>query len=86
MTNEQAVEVGLIELEDGWPHWPVLPVKRYVDHKLETGVLLGRSFSAKRGDPFKFYANANMWAPVDTWGEPVEVTAEELVEKGWVGD
>ena len=84
LTKEQALEVGLIENEDGWPHWPILPMKKAGGR--ETGVLWGRLLDCEKGDPFDFYPNANMWMPSSTWGTPVKKTAEELIQEGWVGD
>ncbi|MFI5222766.1 MAG: hypothetical protein ACHQX3_00750 [Nitrospirales bacterium] len=79
-------EVERIEDEAGWPYWPLLPMKK--PGTMEIGVLLGRPITSTPvpGTPFRFYPNGNIWNHQDTWGAHISITAEELVEQGWVGD
>lgn len=78
-------EIRRIENEDGWPNWPLLPVKKLGQR--EIGVLWARDVDyASEGDPFDFYSGANMYNTPSTWGTPIKKTAKELVEEGWVGD
>jgi hypothetical protein len=85
LDHEKKEEVRFIENENGWPNWPILPMKRSTKEGVELGVLYGRDLSSKPGDPFEFYPGANMWDPRG-WGEPVSKTAAELVAEGWRED
>lgn len=83
LTPEQQSELIMMELTEQWPCWPLLPIKRWKDGKLEIGVL----YEVGLTKTFKF-ANANLWDIEylkEEWRWDT-VTLEDIVRCGWVGD
>lgn len=85
--DEEVQEVADIANEDGWPLWPVLPMKNLY----EDGEHLGLMFSGRR--TIVYLMNLFDLRPGITYldnlkGKPfVEFeSTEALVKAGWVGD
>lgn len=80
--SELQSDLEFMRTPDAWPNWPVLPVKRYVDHKLETGVLLENSANV-----YYFGAGFNMWnLPKDLSVFDRIDNLQTLVDQGWIVD
>ncbi len=83
--EERTDEVRRIEYEDGWPNWPVLPMK-HLTRKDEGGApVLGLMFSTGGA---KVYVGAVMGLRGDLDAYPTEKFSsfEDMVAAGWVGD
>lgn len=96
LTDEQvAEEARFIDLEPGWPLWPLLPVKNIHrgdrDHPEDEthGVLVASGEGGKRTVWFKNLLNFRS-GPLAEQLEGVKSrtfdSTEELVRAGWIGD
>ena len=66
---ERAIEIEQIHAIDNWPNWPLLPMKKWEDGKLEVGLLLDGLLPVR---PIIYKANL--------YAQPSEVLAAETIE------
>ena len=69
-----------------WPHL-VLPIKRYVNGRMETGLVYAGMEKLKEDEPIQVKLNSTIFGDV---GEKVEMTTfknvDALLDDGWVVD
>ena len=68
-----------------WPHWPLLPIKRYVGHRLETGLLVAAAGHNSPKKQVMFVRDANIFSYNGT-PKPVPTNVDLLIKEGWVVD
>jgi len=86
LTQDQRRELELVNDEDRWPHWPVLPVKRHREGDMpDLGVIVAGRSTVYLVNLFQLRAG-----PLGPQLEGVErkhyADREALIADGWVGD
>jgi len=86
LTQDQRRELDLVNDEDRWPHWPVLPVKRYREGDMpDLGVIVAGRSTVYLVNLFQLQTG-----PLGPQLEGVEkrdyANREALIADGWIGD
>lgn len=82
MNSYQQESLEFIKEFKRWPSYPLLPIKRYVDHKFQGAVLFHSSEGLKVGVDLNIWDLPKEFVP-EQW-QPA--TPEALIEEGWAVD
>ncbi len=90
ISEEIAFELRLMENEDNWPRWPLLPVKNRIRMRDQDGgaPMFGVIYA---GNPHTVFVDVNIWTgdlakTLDNAKKERFSSWEKLIEAGWKGD